>query len=125
MSMGQINDTIFIGLPGNPVAVFVCFLLYAYPMLCHLGGMHWPEPRRFKIPAAFSVQKKKTGRREFWRGFTSQNGNTLTAHKFERDGSGLITSLRQANGLIEVGEDIDHITEGEPVDFIPFTEFGI
>ena len=125
MSMGQINDTIFIGLPGNPVAVFVCFLLYAYPMLCRLGGMHWPEPRRFKVPAAFEVAKKKTGRREFWRGFTTTEHDELKAHKFERDGSGLITSLRRSDGLIEIGEDIDHITEGDLVDFIPFTEFGI
>ena len=125
MSMGQIEDTIFIGLPGNPVAVFVCFLLYAYPILCRLGGMQWLEPRRFKVPAAFNVPKKKTGRREFWRGYTKLNAGELYAHKFERDGSGLITSLREANGLIEVAEDVSEIGQGDLIDFIPFSEFGI
>ena len=125
MSMGQINDTVFIGLPGNPVAVFVCFLLYAYPILCRLGGMHWLEPRRFKVPAAFNIPKKKTGRREFWRGYTSSDNGNMLAHKFERDGSGLITSLRESNGLIEVGEDVSEIADGELVDFLPFSEFGI
>ena len=125
MSMGQINDTVFIGLPGNPVAVFVCFLMYAHPILCRLGGMDWLEPRRFKVPAAFAVPRKKTGRREFWRGYTKIENGTLSAHKFERDGSGLISSLRRANGLIEVGEDVEQLQEGELVDFLPLSEFGI
>jgi molybdopterin molybdotransferase len=46
-------------------------------------------------------------------------------HKFERDGSGLISGLRQASGFIEVPEHITDIEEGDLVAFIPFTEFGL
>ena len=126
MAFGQIGDRVFLGLPGNPVAVFVCFLLYVRPVLVRLAGGAWPEPVRYPLPAAFSVPKKKTGRREFWRGFlaTGDDG-ALRAGKFARDGSGLITGLCEADGLIEVDEDAQAVGEGDTVAFIPFSEFGI
>ena len=49
----------------------------------------------------------------------------LAVEKFARDGSGLISSLREADGLIEVAEEVTEVSEGELVDFIPFTEFGL
>lgn len=126
MAFGQIGDCIIMGLPGNPVAVFVCFLLYVRPVLVRLGGGAWPEPARYPLRAAFSVLKKKTGRREFWRGYlTADENGVLRAEKFERDGSGLISGLCEADGLIEVGEDVTQVKEGDMIDFIPFTEFGI
>ena len=125
MSFGQIQGRTFIGLPGNPVAVFVCFLLYVHPRLTRLGGAHWPTPRRFPVPAAFSVSSKKTGRREFWRAYTSLENGNLVARKFDRDGSGLISSLRSATGLIEVAEDVSEIAHGDLVDFLPLSEWGI
>jgi molybdopterin molybdotransferase len=79
---------------------------------------------RYPIYAAFS-QKKKGGRREFWRAqLTSKNGSLAVA-KFPRDGSGLISSLRESDGLIEVAENVSEVNEGDLVDFIPFTEFGL
>jgi molybdopterin molybdotransferase len=52
-------------------------------------------------------------------------GGQLAVSKFERDGSGLISSLREADGLIEVGEDLTKVNDGDLVDFIPFSEFGM
>src|SRR5262249_45367398 len=66
-SFGQIGNCVVVGLPGNPVAVFVCFLLYVYPLLRRMGGADWPEPRRYRLPALFDFPNRKTGRREFWR----------------------------------------------------------
>ena len=124
MSFGQIGDCVVLGFPGNPVAVFVCFLLYGRPVLATLAGGNWPEPVRYPIVAGFS-QKKKPGRREFWRARLSCKDGRLSATKFARDGSGLISSLRESDGLIEVGESVSEIKEGAQVDFIPFTEFGL
>ncbi|MEQ1713675.1 MAG: molybdopterin molybdenumtransferase MoeA, partial [Hyphomicrobium sp.] len=120
------RDTLMVGLPGNPVAVFVCFLMYVYPLLRRLGGAPWPEPRRFMLPAAFDFSGRKPGRREFWRGVieTTDAGN-MAAGKFARDGSGLISGLRIADGLIDIPEDTADVRRGDPVAFIPFTEFGI
>jgi len=134
MAFGQIatgsgaaaRTCVFVGLPGNPVAVFVCFLMYVRPLLAALGGQRWPEPRRYQLPAAFAFKGRKPGRREFWRGLLREGPDgQLLVDKFARDGSGLISGLRAADGLIEIAEERGDIRVGEPVDFIPFSEFGI
>lgn len=126
MSFGRIGDCAFLGLPGNPVAVFVCFLLYAKPVLTLLGGGKWRAPRRFTLPAAFSLARRKTGRREFLRGILHEAADgQLSVKPFQRDGSGLISSLRASDGLIEIAEEAAGVTEGQGVSFIPYTEFGI
>jgi molybdopterin molybdotransferase len=125
LAMGQIGDKIFLGLPGNPVAVFVTFLLYVLPVLARLQGKTWQPPQRYPLQAGFSFRGKKAGRREFWRGWVEETNGGPRLRKFVRDGSGLISGLRQATGLIEIPEDITDITESDLVSFIPFTEFGL
>jgi molybdopterin molybdotransferase len=125
MSFGQIGDCVFLGLPGNPVAVFVCFLLYANPVLTLLGGGRWQAPRRYPVPAAFSLKRKKTGRREFLRGMLLSTDGKLSVKPYPRDGSGLISSLRASDGLIEISENADSVDEGQAVSFLPYSEFGI
>jgi molybdopterin molybdotransferase len=73
----------------------------------------------------FSFPNRKIGRREFWRGILKETPRGLAVDKFERDGSGLISGLRVADGLIEVPEDVTQIRPNDGVSFIPFTEFGI
>ncbi len=130
MAFGQIanadHDCLFFGLPGNPVAVMVCYLMYVRPALTRLGGGNWQEPVRYPLPALFDIPNKKPDRREFLRGIlsTDENGK-LAVSKFQRDGSGLISSLRESDGLIEIKEDVRKISRGEIVNFIPFTELGI
>jgi len=124
MIFGQIENCVVLGLPGNPVAVFVCFLMYVRPVLMRLAGGVWQEPVRFPVPAAFT-QKKKLGRREFWRAKLIRQDGHLLVDKFPRDGSGLISSLREADGFIEVNEDADEVRAGELANFIPFSEFGL
>jgi molybdopterin molybdotransferase len=125
MSFGQIGDAVVLGLPGNPVAVFVCFLLYGWPLLRRLGGAEWPEPRRYELPALFAVPARKLGRREFWRGILRASPRGLAVDKFARDGSGLISGLRAADGLIDIPEEVAQVKPGDRVAFIPFAEFGI
>ena len=125
MSFGQIGDTVVLGLPGNPVAVFVCFLLYVWPLLRRMGGAEWPEPRRYPLPALFAFPDRKVGRREFWRGMLRETPAGLGVDKFARDGSGLISGLRAADGLIDIPEDVVEVKKGDLVAFLPFAEFGI
>ena len=126
ISFGQIGNCAFAGLPGNPVAVFVCFLLYIYPMLVRLGGGNWVEPQRYPVKANFDMPSKKPGRREFLRGTLSTTaGGEVAVSKYASEGSGLISSLRASDGLVEIGEDVTAIAEGDAVAFIPFSEFGI
>lgn len=126
MSFGQIGDCIFMGLPGNPVAAFVCFLLYVQPALTVLGGGIHQEPVRFPVAAGFDVPRKKPDRREFWRAWLEPGPDGRpVAKKFARDGSGLISGLRQATGLVEVDEAVTSVKEGDLVSFLPFAGFGI
>ncbi|MCJ8310744.1 MAG: molybdopterin molybdotransferase MoeA [Hyphomicrobiales bacterium] len=115
---------LYFGLPGNPVAAMVCFLLYTQPALLRLAGADWQTPPRFKVPAAFSIAKKKPDRREFIRGklVSGENGE-LFADKYGRDGSGLISSLRESDGLIEIPEEVISLEQGELVSFLPFSGF--
>jgi molybdopterin molybdotransferase len=126
MSFGQVGDCAVVALPGNPVAAFVCFLLYVRPMLTRMAGGRWPEPQRFQVAADFAIAKRKTGRREFLRGrLTTDDRGRLVVRKFPRDGSGLITSLREADGLIEITEDIPTVKRGDAVTFLPFSGLGL
>ena len=125
LAMGQVGDTVFFGLPGNPVAVFITVLLYVQPMFARLQGAFWRPPRRYQVPAGFAIPAKKPDRREFWRGWLEERDGRLVAMKFPRDGSGLITGLTRAEGLIEVAEDVTRVEPGDLVAYIPFGEFGL
>lgn len=121
MMFGQINDCVIVGLPGNPAASMVCANLYVFPVIAKLLGMKMPTPHGIWVSAGFEIKNKKPGRREFLRGWLEEDdaGNTV-AFKFERDGSGLITGLRKAGGLIEIPEEIDMIAKGDRVRYVPF-----
>lgn len=130
MTLGQIvasdHDCVFLGLPGNPVAAFVCFLLYVRPTLILLGGGRDLSVPRYPLPAGFRIARKKRDRREFLRGWLSADAaGNLVAQKFDRDGSGLISGLRAATGLIELPETVEKVEPGDTVAFLPFTGFGL
>lgn len=122
VALGQIGGAAFIGLPGNPAAMMVTFLALARPALLRLSGAADLHPRLYKVRAGFD-HVKKLSRREYVRVrlSTDENGN-LVAHKFPREGAGILTSLVEADGLVELSEDTTQLTEGTMVDFLPFTE---
>lgn len=122
MALGRVVDTAFVGLPGNPVAAMVTFMRIARPLILIMSGRTNVDPHIFKVPAAFSMSKK-TGRRE-WVRATLQAGDDgrLHAFKYPRQGSGVLTSMVAADGLVELGEDIDAVEDGQMVDFLSFSE---
>jgi molybdopterin molybdotransferase len=125
LAFGQLGRAMFVGLPGNPVAAVVCFLRFARPLLTALGGGRWPEPRAVLVPADF-VMKKKADRREYLRArlIPGPDGRTWV-RRIEREGSGILTSLTEADGLVEVAEATTRVARGDPVEFVPFSEFGV
>ena len=125
LAFGQLGSCLFVGLPGNPVAAVICFLRFARPVLIALGGGRWPEPRAFLVPAGFAMQKKP-GRREYLRARLARGSDgRLRAEKVAREGSGILTSLVEADGLVELAEERAGVAQGELVEFVPFSEFGL
>ena len=109
------------GLPGNPVAAFVTALIFARPTLLELSGAGWAAPRVMTLPAAFS-KNKKPGRREYLRARMNAEGH---AEVFKSEGSGRISGLSWAEGLVELEDEGRQISLGDPVRFYPFTAFGL
>lgn len=120
LALGIWRDKPVFGLPGNPVAAMVCTLVFVRPALAVLAGEKWPEPQGFEVPAAFSKNKKE-GRSEYLRA-RIRNGR---AEVFASEGSGRISGLSWAEGLVELTPDAANITPGVPVRFIPFGSFGL
>jgi len=121
IAMGMWRGKPIFGLPGNPVAAFVCSAIFVRPALSLLSGSKWIEPVGFLVPAAFS-KIKKPGRREFLRGLLQNDGSVKA---FKSEGSGRISGLSWANGLIDLPNEALNISPGDLIRFIPYTSLGI
>ena len=122
VAFGQIGDTPFIGLPGNPAAMMVTFLRLARPALLRLGGATDLSPRLYQVRAGFAHTKKER-RREYVRvSLEVGDDGVLVARKHPRHGAGVLTSMVESEGLVELPEDMTQLTPGTMVSFLPFTE---
>ncbi|MEX0305780.1 MAG: gephyrin-like molybdotransferase Glp [Ruegeria sp.] len=120
LALGMWDQTPVFGLPGNPVAAMVCTLIFARPALSLMAGAGWQEPQGFDVLAAFE-KRKKPGRREYLRA-RIRDGH---AEVFHSEGSGRISGLSWAEGLVEIEDDARDIKQGDPVRFIPYGSFGL
>ena len=118
LALGLWQGVPVFGLPGNPVAALVCTLIFARPAMALLSGQGWMEPQGFDVPAGFA-KNKKPGRREYLRARMRKG----RAEVFKSEGSGRISGLSWAEGLVELPDGELAITEGSPVRFIPFGSF--
>jgi molybdopterin molybdotransferase len=121
VAMGIIGGTPLIGLPGNPVASFVTFVHVVRPTVLALSGAK-PQPLMpTPVRAAFTY-KKKIGRREYVRVNLRKvsEGVGLEAVKFPREGAGLLSSLVDTDGLVELGEEITQVGPGQTIGFFSY-----
>ena len=121
IALGRVRDAAFVGLPGNPVAAMITFMVLARPLLLRLGGATDIAAPRYAVKAGFDY-KKKTGRREWVRARLEAGADGLVARKFRSGGSGILTSMVFADGLVELTEARGDVREGDSVDFLPFNE---
>ena len=120
LSFGKIDHAHFFGLPGNPVSVMVTFYQFVLPALRQLMGEENWIPLRF--PArTLNRLKKRPGRTEFQRGYLVQDDSgDLTVHSTGDQGSGILSSMSQANCFIVLDIDSDGAQVGEMVTVEPF-----
>ena len=117
---GRDRGTPFIGLPGNPVASFVTFAHVVRPTILALAGASPRQLLPMPVRAAFSY-KKKIARREYVRVKLTKNADgALEAVKFPREGAGMLSSLVETDGLVELGEDVTRVEPGQTVGFLSY-----
>ena len=122
IALGQVGRVPFVGLPGNPAAVVITFLNIVRPMILRLMGGTELTPHHFQVTAAFDHRKKKD-RREWVRARLESDGKGgWRAVKFPREGAGILSSLVESDGLVELPEGMTHLQAGTLVDFLPFSE---
>ena len=111
---------ILFGLPGNPVAVMVTFLAFVRPALLQMMGARVRAQPLLKAHS-MEVIRKKPGRTEFQRGIvrTAPDGS-LQVEITGNQGSGVLRSMVQANGLIVLHHDQGNVAVGDPVDVMMF-----
>jgi molybdopterin molybdotransferase len=120
VAMGIIAGTPFIGLPGNPVASFVTFVHVVRPVVFALSGATPAPLVPMPVRAAFSY-RKKSGRREYVRvALRMATDGGLEAVKFPREGAGLLSSLVDTDGLVELAESVTTVEPGETVGFLGY-----
>lgn len=126
VAMGVIPSTIageaaaFVGLPGNPVAVFVTFAHVVRPLLTALAGGQPTAPMALPVRAAFAY-RKKPGRTEYVRAALRRAADgVVEAVKHPRDGTGILTSLTQTDGLVELPEANEGVSPGDTVGFLNY-----
>lgn len=119
IAMGTLEGTPFLGMPGNPAAVFVTFLRFVGPVLDMLAGAKPLRPAPIPVPSGFDY-RKKADRREYLRvSLAAGAGARMMAQRFPKDGAALISSLIAADALAELGEDITEIKAGETISVLP------
>jgi molybdopterin molybdotransferase len=110
----------FAGLPGNPAAVFVTFVRVVRPLLLRLAGAVVPPLVPFPVRASFTY-RKKAGRREYVRvALRTGADGWVEAVKYAQEGAGVITSLTETAGLVELLEDTTRVEPGQTVGFLAY-----
>ena len=118
--VGQLGQSLFVGLPGNPVAVFVTMTAIVRGLVACRRGEALAPLRHFNVRSGFNYRKKQ-GRREFVRVSLSQaSQGVYEAIKHPQDGAGVITSLTETDGFVILPEDATGLAAGDTVSFVSY-----
>lgn len=120
MAVGRIGSSVLFGLPGNPVAVMVTFLAFVRPALLRMMGSSQAQPPLLKARSADAI-RKKAGRTEYQRGVVTRAADgSLEVRITGNQGSGVLSSMVQANGLIVLDHAQGNVASGDLVDVMMF-----
>lgn len=124
MAVGRIEEggksAVLFGLPGNPVAVMVTFLAFVRPALQRMMGSSASEPVLLQARSAEAL-RKKPGRTEYQRGIVTRAADgSLQVRTTGNQGSGVLRSMVEANGLIVLHHDQGNVAVGDAVDVMMF-----
>ncbi len=117
VAFGKVDNALFMGLPGNPVAVFVTFLIFARALILKLQGAEDYRLKRVSVIADFDWPIIK--RQEYLRVRLVHDEGQAIAQLYPHQGSGVLSSASWADGLVEVmiGKEIK---KGDMVNYLSF-----
>lgn len=122
-AFGKLPNSLFFGLPGNPVSAMVTADLLAMPALKKLQNCHSAAPITMRAKSVTDL-RKSPGRKDFQRGIVSQNENgDLVVSSTGSQGSGILTSIALANCYIVLPAEQGRVNAGEWVDVQLFDRF--
>jgi molybdenum cofactor synthesis domain-containing protein len=122
LAFGTLQGIPFFGLPGNPVAVMVTFLQFVQPALRKMMGQRGWQPIKMMAVAQEKI-KSRAGRIDYSRGvYRINDQGELVVQTTGAQGSGILTSMVQANCLIEIGEQYSQVEAGERILIQPFSD---
>ena len=114
------KGAVLFGLPGNPVAVMVTFLAFVRPALLQMMGAR-PEPDVLLRAHSLEAIRKKPGRTEYQRGrVTTAPDGSLHVKTTGSQGSGVLRSMAEANGLIVLRHGQGNVAVGDEVEVMMF-----
>jgi molybdopterin molybdotransferase len=119
MAIGRIGDAVLFGLPGNPVAVMVTFYAFVRDALLAMAGAT-PEPLPLLSAACTTPIRKKPGRTEYQRGRVRRGPAGWEVSVGGAQGSGILRSMSEANGLVVLRHEQGNVEAGDRVDVMPF-----
>ncbi len=119
-AFGQLPNSMFFGLPGNPVSALVTLYQLALPALVTAQGLTWSPPLRWRATLSAGI-KKKPGRADFQRGLVQPDGRGgMQVAPVGNQGSAVLTSMSRGNCFIVLNEDTGSLEAGATVDIEPF-----
>lgn len=119
-AFGQLNNALFCGLPGNPVSSYVTFEILVTPLLKQLCGARQKTPDYFLAKAANTIYKRP-GRADYQRGiFYRDDNDELIVKPNGKQGSGIMSSIANANCYIMLDQSSGNVEQGETVKIQPF-----
>ncbi|MGI9316141.1 MAG: molybdopterin molybdotransferase MoeA [bacterium] len=122
LAFGKIEQSLFFGLPGNPVSVMVTFQIFVREAIRKLSGELDAAPLKMMVPLT-SKLKKRAGRVEYQRGVLSTTAEGLTVvNTTGQQGSGILHSMSVANCFIVLPAESDGASPGELVEVQPFSQ---
>jgi molybdopterin molybdotransferase len=119
VAMGVVRGTPLVGLPGNPVAAFLGFVLLVRPLLARLGAESFVPAQPLPVTAGFAY-RKRAGRREYVRVRLEPGADGPIAQKHPQDGAGVLTSLTRTDGLVVLPEPVLTVSPGDRVGFLAY-----
>ena len=120
-AFGHLPNSVFIGLPGNPVSALVTLYQLAVPAMEKLSGVTAKSPMRFTAIMQDDI-RKKAGRTDFQRGFyfVDKTGQ-IVVQSTGKQGSGIFSSMSQSNCFIVLEQERGNVKAGEGVTIEPYT----